>query len=129
MSTTPDDRLPVEAQATARRRKRGGLRRTWKCLKELVGELVGEFVGEMLVQVLSCLLLLGVALGLIWGWRRSPELTLGAIAVLLIGTVTAITAWRHPGPLRARRMGATLLTVLLVLALWFILYGSNCGCV
>lgn len=129
MTMAPDDPLPVEAPATARRRKRGGLRRSWKCLKELVVEIVGEFVGEIVLQVLSCLLLVGAVLGLLWGWRQSPELTLGAVALLLIGTVAGITAWRHPGPLRARRMGATLLTVVLVLALWFILYGSNCGCV
>ncbi|MEV4973850.1 hypothetical protein [Streptomyces scopuliridis] len=131
MTTTPDNPLPVEAPATARRRrrKRGGLRPAWKFLKELVEEFVGETVLEMVLQALSCLLLVGVVLGVLWGWRQSPELTLGAVAVLLIGAVAAITAWRHPGPLRARRMGATLLTVLLVLAVWFLLYGSNCGCV
>ncbi|MEV6425273.1 hypothetical protein [Streptomyces sp. NPDC051662] len=129
MTTRPVDPSPKEARATARRRKGGRLRRTWKFLKELVEETVGEFIMESGLQLLSCLLLVGVVLGLLWGWRQSPELTLGAVAVLLIGTVAAITAWRHPGPLRARRMGATLGAVLLVLALWFLLYGSNCGCV
>jgi protein-S-isoprenylcysteine O-methyltransferase Ste14 len=126
MTTTPDDQSPAQrAQTTVRGLVRSGLRHVWEGVKELVL----EFVGESILQALSCLLLVGAVFGAYWGWRQSPELTLGAVAVLLIGTVVTITAWRNPGPLRARRVGATLLTVLLALALWFSLYGSNCGCV
>ncbi|MFG2624073.1 hypothetical protein [Streptomyces sp. NPDC048473] len=113
------------AQTVTSGRKHGGWRRAWEWGKEIVV----EFVGEAILQVLSCLLLAGAVFGAFWGWRESPELTLGAVAVLLIGAVAAIAARRHPGPLRARRMGATLLSVLVLLALWFIGYGSNCGCV
>ncbi|MFE2288627.1 lysine transporter LysE [Streptomyces sp. NPDC059443] len=125
MTTTPDDQSPAHGAPAVPVEEHSGLRRVWEGIKEFVG----EAVGEVILQVLSCLLLAGAALGAHWSWSRSPGLTLGAAAVLVIGTVAAVTAWRHPGPLRARRMGATLLTVLLALALWFILYGSKCGCI
>ncbi|MFD7260395.1 hypothetical protein [Streptomyces sp. NPDC059874] len=126
MTTTPDDASPAPAaHITVPKHQHGLLRRVGEGIKEVLADFVGEFI----VQTVSCLLLAGIGLGLIWGWSKSPELTLGAVAVLLIGSVTAITAWRSPGPLRVRRIGATLLTVLVVLALWFVLYGSNCGCV
>jgi hypothetical protein len=107
-----------------RKRKRGRLRAAWNSFRQFVE----ETVGEMLFEKVSCLLLAGVAAGAYVGWQRSPALTMGALVVLLLGAVAAITAWRHPGPLRARRMGATLVGVFVGPALWFVMYGSNCGC-
>ncbi|QXE38286.1 hypothetical protein KQY30_32695 [Streptomyces sp. GMY02] len=129
MTAIPDNQPPNQAAPTTvlerRPRKR---RRAWEGIKDFLVETVGEIVFDAVVQVVSCALLVGVVVGLVWGWRRSPELTLGATAVLLTGALAAVTAWRHPGPLRAKRMLATGLTALLVLAGWFILYGSNCQC-
>ncbi|MFI9628710.1 hypothetical protein [Streptomyces sp. NPDC052042] len=90
---------------------------------------VDEAVGELVLQVLSCLLLLGVGAVLLRGWSVSPVLALGAAALLLFGGVAAFTVWRHPGPGRARRMGVVLFTVVGGLVAWFVMYGSNCGCV
>ena len=103
---------------------RGAMRKAWEWLTELVG----EFVGDAVIEVISCILLAGAVLGLVRGWGRSPELTLGAVAVLVLGSAAVITAWRHPGRLRARRLGGTLGAMILALALWFVLYGVACDC-
>ncbi|WP_370081482.1 hypothetical protein [Streptacidiphilus sp. MAP12-16] len=95
----------------------------------MIKEIVLDTVGEVLVQVLSCLLLAALAAGVFWSWQRSSRvLASGALVLLAIGAVATITRWRHPGPLRLRQLGVTLLIVLLLLGLWFLLYGSNCGC-
>ncbi|MGW3661270.1 hypothetical protein ACWD6R_39085, partial [Streptomyces sp. NPDC005151] len=119
-----DESATSTAQTALQKQKGSGPRTIWAWIKEFVL----EFVSEGILQLLSCLLLIGTAAGVYWGWQQSPALTSGAIAVLLIGVVVAITVWRRPGPLRVRRLGLTLMTVLLFLALWFLLYGTNCGC-
>lgn len=144
MTVTPDDRAPESGGPIAgsrrpaasehghgrsRRRGRGRPHRVAARIGELLGELVGEAVGDFAVQALSCLLLVGVVIGVTWGRHRSPGITLGTLAVLLLGPVAVYTLRRHTGPGWARRMGTVLLAVLAAVVVWFVLYGSNCGCV
>jgi len=136
MTEAPDDRTlePMERTDTSGPKHAGPRQGGWftgvlRCIGKFVVECVGEFVGEFILQALSCLLLAGVVIGVVWGWHRSPGLTLGTLAVLLLGAVAVFTLWRNPGPGWARRVGVALLTVLAVLVAWFVLYGSNCGCV
>ena len=125
MTTTPDDETPAHpAPPTQPRPGRRALRAASGVIKEIVLETVGEVV----VQVLSCLLLAAFAAGVFWSWQRSRVLASGVLVLLAIGAVATITRWRHPGPLRVRQLGVTLLTVLLLLGLWFLFYGTNCGC-
>lgn len=93
-----------------------------------ITEFILEFVGEGILQLLAGLLLAGVATGVYWGWQHSAVLTSGAIAVLVVAVAAVAAAWRHPAPLRVRRLGVALVTVLGLLALLFLLYGTNCGC-
>ncbi|WP_327286795.1 hypothetical protein [Streptomyces sp. NBC_01198] len=120
------DDEPAEgtARPAARSRKESGLRapRSW------IGEFVVESVGEVVVQIVSCLFLIGVGAGFYWAWQRSAALTSGAVVVLFPGAVVVFTQLRHPGPFRVRRVGLTLVTVLVVLVVWFLLYGTNCDC-
>ena len=121
--STPDSG-PTSQTETAPPPEQAGAGRTRSAFKEITLDLVGEGA----VQTISCLLLAAAGFGVFWSWQHSPVLAVAALVLLVTGTVVAVTVWRHRGPLRARTLGTTLLTLLLLLALWFLLYGSNCGC-
>ncbi|WP_331723737.1 MULTISPECIES: hypothetical protein [unclassified Streptomyces] len=98
---------------------------------EFLAEQIGEFLAEIVAQVVSCALLIGVLFGLIWGWGRSPALTLSTVIVLLAGTVAAVAAVEarsHPGRRWPWLLGSALLSMVSAVALWFLFYGSNCEC-
>lgn len=137
MTSTSEDRLPDHdptapaATDSGSRpgpgRKHGILRGILEFFKELLGELLGEIV----IQLVSCALLVGVLAGLVWGWGQSPALTLSTVVALVtaaIGTVAAFRARSHPDRRWPWLLGTAVLTIGGAVTVWFILYGSNCGC-
>ncbi|MFI1176999.1 hypothetical protein [Streptomyces melanogenes] len=136
MTSTSEGRLPNRDPATAAPdsdtapgpgRQHGFLRGVLGFLTDLLE----DFLGEVAVQAVSCALLIGVLLGLVWGWGQSPALTLSTVVILLtgaVGTVAAFKARNHPDHRWPWLLGAAMLTTVGAVAVWFILYGSNCGC-
>ncbi|WP_331723698.1 MULTISPECIES: hypothetical protein [unclassified Streptomyces] len=131
MTSPSEDGLPDHdhtTPATGPGRKHGLLREAL----EFLTELLGDFLAEIVMQAVSCALLVGVLIGLFWGWGRSPALTLGTVVVLLTGavvTVAAVKARSHPDRRSPWLLGAAVLTIVGAVAVWFVFYGSNCGCV
>ncbi|MFD9566050.1 hypothetical protein [Streptomyces sp. NPDC059994] len=136
MNSTSEGRLPDHDHPTPATDSTPtpGHSRTYRILRgvlEFLAELIGEFLAEIVVQLVSCALLIGVVFGLFWGWGRSPGLTLSAVAVLLTGTVGTVAARKarsRPDRRWPWLVGSSVLTIVCAVAVWFLLYGSNCGC-
>lgn len=68
---------------------------------------------------------------LVWGWGRSPAPALSVVVVLLTGAVGSIAAAKarsRPDRRWPWLLGAAVLTIVGAVAVWFVLYGSTCGC-
>ncbi|MET7784047.1 hypothetical protein ABZU94_39450 [Streptomyces mirabilis] len=93
-------------------------------LKELLEELVGEAV----LTVLACLAVVGLALGFVWGWERSPLVTggVGGAALALLGH----GGWELLRPARPGRRGrlAGVAAATFAVAAAFIAYAWSCTC-
>jgi hypothetical protein len=91
-------------------------------------EFLGELAGEVVLTVVSCLAVLGLALAFVWGWERSPLLTVGVGGAVL--AFLGYGGWELLRPARPGRRGrlAGAAGATFALAAVLIGYASSCGC-
>jgi hypothetical protein len=108
--------------------ERGRFRRVLRRIGSLSRELAEEAVGELVLSVLACLILSGVVLAFVWGWRRSQLATGGVAGAVLI--FLGYGGWELLRPTRPGRHGRLAVVAATVFsgAVVVFVYALNCGC-
>ncbi|MFD7709332.1 lysine transporter LysE [Streptomyces sp. NPDC059785] len=109
------------------------LRKVAKGIGDFLVETVGEAVAEAVLTLLACLLL-GCLVGIAYvSWSLSPRATLAGTGLLSL--VLAHGAWTtlaRPAKRRPRRrlaaVTAAAFTVTAGVAVYLLLYATDCGC-